>query len=121
MTYLAKDYIPVTVIKKTPTVSEATLDMLSARYIKALRFVSVFTSHVVTSREVGRLDLIANLYYDDRSDLIQPLARYNKIVNLLTEVYVGRTILVPSIAALEEALQSANTKQITDNTYITLR
>lgn len=121
MGYFAKDYIPITAILISPTKAVPALDYLSARYIKALKYVPSFTSHIVTAREAGRLDLIANEYYDNRTDLIQPLARYNKIINLLKDVYVGRAILIPSVSALEEALQSANTKQITDSTYITLR
>ena len=86
MSYYAIDYIPVTTIKRTPTKSELTLDLLSARYIKALRFVPVYTKHTVTSIDAGRLDLICNKYYDNRSDLLQALGRYNKIISPLTEV-----------------------------------
>ena len=121
MSYYAIDYIPVVSIATTPTKSALALDYLDARYIKCMRSVPLYTTHIITSKDAGRLDLVCNQYYDDRSDLIQALARYNKIINPLTEVYVGREFLIPSISSLEEALQNANNSQTTENTYITLR
>lgn len=121
MTYLARDYIPVVQQQITPTKTESVLDLYSARYIKAFRNVSAFTIRTVTFREAGRLDLICNEFYDNRPDLLQPLARFNKILNPLTEVTVGRDILIPSLTVLEEALENSNTQEVTDNSYITLR
>lgn len=121
MTYLAQDYIPVVERVISPTKSEPALDLYNARYIKAFRNIAPYTTKTISFREAGRLDLVCNEFYDDRPDLIQPLARYNKIVNLITEVYVGRVIQIPSLPALEEALENANTRSILENSLITLR
>jgi hypothetical protein len=121
MTYLAKDYIPVVERVMSPIRSEPALDLYNARYIKAFRNLIPYTRKVISFREAGRLDLVCNEFYDDRPDLIQPLARYNKIVNLIYDVYVGRVIQIPSLPSLEEALESANTRSILDNSLITLR
>lgn len=121
MSYYFRDYVPLAEIKRTPIESEVVLDYLNARYIKAFTNVSYYTTFTVTYRERGRLDLICNQFFDDRPDLITVLARYNKIIDPLKEVYVGRIIFIPSLSALEEALENSNSVQVTESTYLTLR
>lgn len=55
--------------------------------------------HTITSGEVGRLDLIAQKFYDS-AELWWVIAIANDIFNAFTEITIGKILRVPDILAV---------------------
>lgn len=61
----------------------------------------------VTQEFLGRLDILAYLYYEDPR-LWWVIARANRIKNPLTDMEVGQTLIIPRKEAVNEALSTGN-------------
>lgn len=67
-----------------------------------------FTAYTVTSKDLGRPDLIAYLTYSDVR-LWWAVCYYNGIRDPLNDMYVGQVLRLPTKAALQVALQQGET------------
>lgn len=63
--------------------------------------------HVVRAEDLGRLDNIASSYYGDPR-LWWAIAHVNRIINPLSGMEVGMTLIIPRREAIYEAMETGN-------------
>jgi len=61
--------------------------------------INTHTTIKVTSANVGRLDIIANIAYDDPK-LWWVIAYVNDIYNPLSDMYVGQELIIPPFSSI---------------------
>jgi hypothetical protein len=66
--------------------------------------------HVILPAEVGNIDLIAKIHYNDEN-LWWAIALVNKIRNPMVELRPGDTLLIPQKEAIAEALAQRESKR----------
>lgn len=59
--------------------------------------------HTVTAKDVGHMDLIAKVYYDDET-LWWVIAWANRVKNTITDMYIGQQLAIPDLAAIAGAI-----------------
>jgi len=58
--------------------------------------------HTIAPEEVGRLDKVAKMYYDDER-LWWAIADFNNIGNMLQDTYLGKVLRIPLLSQIESA------------------
>jgi len=59
--------------------------------------------HTVTSKDVGHIDLIAKVWYDDET-LWWVIAWANRISNPITDMFVGQQLVIPALNEIAGAI-----------------
>lgn len=118
--YKRRDFIPVVPIRKRIRTERVEVqDLLSARYIGALKEINSWRPHEVKFNEESRLDKIASKHYG-ADDLWWAIAVYNGIINPVTEVIAGKILKIPQQIEVESALGRANTRKVTSASTLTI-